>query len=225
MKKIFGGIGTLLLVLLLVGCGVTKNSDALKFKEDYEKLNGVETSTEGKFYRTITIDEENPFVYTTLGNVVDMIMNHETFFVYFGANWCPWCRSVLPTAIREAKEAGIDKIYYVDVRPDNIMENDIRDLYSLDENGEPYLSHKGLEDYKYFLMYADKVLSTYSLHGVVIDDVKRVGAPNFFFVEDGNVNIKVTGISSQETDPYMDLTDEINDEMTLIFKDFFDQMK
>lgn len=224
MKKIIMIITTLFVSLLVVACG-SSSSDAKRFKEDYEKLNGVETAKEGVNYRTIEIDEDNPFVYTNLSDVVDMIMNKETFFVYFGANWCPWCRSVLPTAIEEAAKAGVKKIYYVDVRPDNDIEKDIRDIYSLDENGEVYLSHKGEEDYKYFLMYADKVLSTYNSHGVKVDDVKRVGAPNFFFVENGVVTTKITGISSKQTDAYMELTDEIKEDMKEAFKKYFDQMK
>lgn len=208
-------------ITLLCACGT--NKDALRFKEEYESLNGHETSVEGRNYRTITIDEKNPFVYTTLDDVNKKIENKETFIVYFGANWCPWCRSVLPIFIEEAKEAKVDKVYYIDVRPDNDIEKDIRDVYSLGEDNKPYISHEGTEAYHKFLEYADSILSFYSSHGVTLTDgTKRVGAPNFIYVIDGVPTKKVTGVSDKETDAYMELTDEIKEDTKNIFKDFFE---
>lgn len=89
----------LLIILLgvflvtLAACG-KENKDALDFKNEYEKLNGV-VNKSGKEHRTITIDEDNPYVKTTPENIVEMIKNKETFFLYVGDSLCPWCRSVL----------------------------------------------------------------------------------------------------------------------------------
>ena len=229
MRKSFVLIVALLCVALLTACTSTKksNEDALKFKSDYESLNGVETSSEGVYYRELDLDEDNPFVYTTLEEINGKIDNKESFIVYFGANWCPWCRSVLPTAIEEAKDAGIDTIYYIDVRPDNDEENDIRDIYSLDEKKKIYLSHEGTEAYHKFIKTADSILSEYSSHGVDVKGTefagaKRVGAPNFIQVKKGKPVVKITGISEEETDPYMELNDEILDDMSEIFSEFFE---
>ena len=208
-------------ILLLTGCN---NKDALKFKEDYESLNGQSTVS-GKEYRTITIDEDNPFVYVTLEDVNKLIKHKETFIVYFGANWCPWCRSLLPTAIEEAKANGIKKIYYVNVREGTDEENDIRDIYSLDENNEVYLSHEGTEAYHEFLDTAKGVLRDYNSHGVKVENTKRVGAPNFILFKDGKAVTLTTGISENETDPYMELTNEIKEDMKNIFDEFYKQYK
>ena len=208
-------------ILLLTGC---KNKDALRFKEDYESLNGQVTSS-GKEYRTITIDEDNPFVYVTLEDVNKLIKHKESFIVYFGANWCPWCRSLLPTAIEEAKANGIKKIYYVNVREGTDEDNDIRDIYSLDENDEVYLSHEGTDAYHEFLDAAKGVLRDYNSHGVKVENTKRVGAPNFILFKDGKAVTLTTGISENETDPYMELTDEIIEDMKKIFDDFYKEYK
>ena len=82
----------LVLVLIISGCGRVKDKeedkkvdntqDALKFKEEYESLNG-QISTTDKAYRTIEIDKDNPFVYTDCESLVKLINDGESFVVYF----------------------------------------------------------------------------------------------------------------------------------------------
>ena len=213
------------LMIIVTGCKDSKENDAIKFKEEYESLNGVETSTASQKYRTITISEENPFKYVELDEINRKIENKETFIVYFGANWSPWCRSVLPTFIEESKENKIDTIYYVNVRPENDIEKDIRDIYSLDESDKPYISHKGTSAYHKFLTYASDVLSDYSSNGVKVEGVKRVGAPNFIIVNNGKVVEKINGISSKQDNAYAELNDEIIKDMQETFMIFFEKLE
>lgn len=217
MKKILSLIIVLVLTVSLCGCSST---DSKRFKEEYESRNGEKTSS-GKEYRNITIDNNNPFKYITLEDLNKKIENKENLIVYFGAWWCPWCRSVLPTAISEAKNNNIKTIYYINVRDSLSEEDDIRDIYSINDNKEIYLSHKGTEAYHKFLSLADNVLKTYSNHGVEYSEVKRVGAPNFIMFKEGVATKLITGISEKETDSYMELTDEINEDMKNIFNDFY----
>ena len=219
MKKI---VIAFTIILLLTGC---MKSDAVKFKEDYESLNG-ETNSNKKEYRVIEIDADNPFVYANLKTINKKINKKETFIVYFGANWCPWCRSVLPTAIDEAKKAGVEKIYYIDVRPDNDIEKDIRDIYETNEKGEIYLSHEGTDAYHEFIKTADQVLNLYTAGGIDLtgtqyEGAKRVGAPSFILVKDGVVTRRETGVSEQEEDPYMQLNDQIISDMQMIFRSLY----
>ena len=93
-----------------------EKTDAIKFKEEYESLNGTIREKDGQTIRTIKIDEENPIVYATAEEIVKKIEKKETFAVYFGFSDCPWCRSVLPTLIEVANDLKISKIYYVDVK-------------------------------------------------------------------------------------------------------------
>ena len=221
MKKSIKYLLIILTLLLLTGC----SKDNLKFKEDYESLNGKDTNYNTK-YRTITIDENNPFIYSDLKQVNKLIEKKKTFIVYFGANWCPWCRSMLPTAIQKAQENNIKKIYYIDVRPDNDDKKEIRDVYDFDKNGKIYLSHKGSNEYHKFLKYADNVLADYNSHGVDVkgteyEGTKRVGAPNFILIKKGKAVKMEEGISSKQTDPNMELTDEIIKDMEKIFNNLY----
>ena len=96
-KTIFSLLVIGLIILSVTGCGkenIESNVDALKFKEEYEAINGVANSS-GKEHRTLSISEDNPFVYVTGEEIVEKIENNETFYVYFGSPYCPWCRSVI----------------------------------------------------------------------------------------------------------------------------------
>ena len=128
---------------------------------------------------------------------------------------------MLPTAIKEAKSNNIKKIYYINVREGSDEKNDIRDIYDIDKNGNTYLSHKGVKEYREFLEYAKSVLADYDSHGVQVKGVKRVGAPNFILVKKGNVVRMEEGISPKMTDPTMDITDEMIKDMTDIFNSLY----
>ena len=226
MKKIIAICLSLLILFSLTGCEEV-NKDAKKFKEDYEKING-EKNKSGKEYRTITVDEDNPFTYTTVDELNKKIENKESFIVYFGANWCPWCRAMLPTSIKKAKEYNIKTIYYIDVRPDNIIDNDIRDIYSLDDNKEIYLSHEGTEAYHKFTESLKDILKDYKsgdvdVAGTKFEGAKRIGAPTFLLVKDGKGVARENGTSSLLTDPYMELTDEMIKDMEKLFDNFYSQ--
>ena len=82
----------LIIVLIITGCSYEKKdktSDALKFKEEYESINGE--SVEGTDYkvRTLSIPEDNPIVYADANDIITMMDNNDTFVVYFGFNSCP----------------------------------------------------------------------------------------------------------------------------------------
>ena len=217
-------------VSLMAACRKDYSEDHARFKQEYELLNG-QTNSSGKEYRSIEIDENNPFVYIDFEDAVKMMQSGKTFILYCGANWCPWCRSILPVFIQTAREKKIDVVYYVDVKPDNLTENEKRDIYSVNESGEIYLSHEGTEGYHEFIRYAASVLNDYSrsdvpsLDGTPFAGQKRVGAPNFLLIKDGKAIQMITGISSLQKDAYMELTDEINDDVKNIFNRFFNDYR
>ena len=63
------------LALLLVACTVKKTtvSDAKKIKEEYESYNGKIREKTGLENRTVSIDEDNPFVYITSDELIKKI--------------------------------------------------------------------------------------------------------------------------------------------------------
>ena len=224
MKKIFISLMALVLVLGIVGC-TKKESDAIKFKNDYESVNGKENS-HGKIHRELNIPEDNVFVLSDSSSILKMIDNKETFYVYFGSKLCPWCRSTILKANEVAKDMGISKIYYVDIW-DNDGNEILRDKYTLD-NGKPTLEKDGTSDYKKLLEKFDSLLKDYTLtsdDGKVISvGEKRIYAPNFIFIDKGVAKKLVTGLSDKLTDSRGELTKEILDDEESIYREFFTEV-
>lgn len=200
-------------------------TDSIKFKEEYEALNGMKGSNDVQI-RSILIDEDNPLIYATEDDIVSMIENKESFIVYFGFANCPWCRSVIPSLIQAAKESNVTKIYYVDVL-------NIRDKYELDEKNKAVRTVEGTAGYYKLLELLDDVLDDYSpltyevkkkTKKVSIKE-KRIYAPNIIAVKNGEAKAKEDGLIEALVDPYMELTDEMKCEIKEQFKCLFDTLK
>ena len=241
MKKIL--YSTLIITILLIsitGCVTKKNkddfndippiqdesninSDALLFKEEYESLNG-NTSSNGLEFRSVSINDNNPFIYSTGKDIVEKIRNKETFYVYFGSSYCPWCRSVIEKFIEVANNKNIDKVYYVDIWKGDHTEI-FRDVYKLNEKGKPELVSKGDASYQDLLKYFDKILNDYTLttpngQNVKVGE-KRIFAPNFIYVEKGIAKSIAEGVSESQKDPREKLTKKMLEDEEKIFKAFF----
>ncbi len=160
-KKILYGvlvIGTLaVLATLLLIFKKDINEDGLRFKEEYEALNGEVNEYNSKKYMELSIPKDNPIKYVEAKDIVKLMEEESTFVVYFGFKECPSCRSVIEPLMDAAKESEIDIIYYVDVK-------DIRDTFMLDSNNQPKETKRGSEDYYKLLTYFNDVLYNYSLY-------------------------------------------------------------
>lgn len=222
MKKILLIMPFIMITLLvLTGC----NNSIRSFKEDYESLNG-KTSASGKEHRTVTIPENNPFVFSSAKEIIKKIENNETFYVYFGSKLCPWCRSVIEKAIEVANDNSIKKIYYVDIWDDEGKEI-LRDKYVIGQSGIAEKTNEGTTEYFKLLEYFDTLLPEYKFAAnknggdeLNIDE-KRIYAPTFIYVDSG-VPIKITdGLSDKQTSSREELTKEILMDEELKFNDFF----
>lgn len=207
MKRILSILLIGIMIITFTGCSVDKVSSE-RFKEEYESVNGEETES-GKKYREVTIDEDNPMIYSTAEEIVEMIKNKESFVVYFGFKTCPWCRSMIEQLIRSAKDNEQRKIYYVDVL-------EIRDQYELDENNVPVKIEDGGKSYGELIELLADVLSDYTLTTEEGEEVavgeKRIYAPNVVAVYKGTPKQKIEGTPSTLEDPYSELTDEMIEE-------------
>ena len=201
---------------------ISNNSqtDGIKFKEEYEKLNGKKND-QGKKYREITIDSKNKMVYKTTEEVLNLIDKKKSFVLYFGFDTCPWCRSVVPTLASISKELN-QKVYYIDVK-------DIRDSYELDDDNKPKLVKKGSKDYSKLLEKLEPVLEDYTLTDSDNNEIKvgekRIYAPNIISVINGEAKELTTGISDKQTEGYMKLTKEMEKETYNKIKKVLKQVK
>lgn len=202
-------LAALLLTLSLLKMpGKITNKDAIKFKEEYENLNGKTNENSKKKYRTVKIDSKNKIVYSSAKEVLKMMEEKKSFVVYFGFDSCPWCRSVVENVSKISKELDED-IYYVDVK-------EIRDVYELDDENKPELTKEGDKNYLKLIKKLDSVLKEYTLTTDDDNEVKvgekRIYAPNIVSIIDGSAKELTTGLSDKQTDGYMNLTDEMKQE-------------
>lgn len=186
--------------------------------DEFESLNYRHVSSNSKeCYRPVEIPYKNPLFYKEAGDIVRMFKREENFIVFFGMPTCQWCRSVIPTLIKTAKECDEKVIYFINLAG-------IRDKYKLDDN-EPYLSRRGSEDYYELLKILSSVLPEYTLDGpndtTISIGEKRIYSPTIISVIDGKVHEKITGKSPLQEERDMELTPEIEANINAILTRFF----
>ena len=201
------------------------NEDALKFKEEYEKLNGTVAFGEIK-YNNLEISENNPIKYSSYDELIEVIKN-ESGIIYLGFPGCPWCRSALPILLDVAKDNDISTIYYKNIKDDRdafVVEDD-KLVYQLDEEGN---EKKGAKGYFELMDALDKHLTEYV---VSFEDKeyetgeKRIYAPTVVFVRDGKVlGLHVSTVDSHKSG-FDKMTDEQVDELYGIYEEYILEMK
>ena len=77
--------------------------------------------------------ENTPFEKATMEDVVSYIENKESHIVFLGFRDCPWCQDLMPILNDIAIQKNL-KIKYVNVRPENTKESDLRN-----ENNPTYV--------------------------------------------------------------------------------------
>lgn len=185
---------------------------SIKFKEEYELLNNKETPT-GKRYKSIDLNPQNRFVYADIDKIKEVI--NGTGVIYFGFPECPWCRNSVPVIEEAAKQAGIDKIYYLNVY-------DIRDEKKLDDNGNVITIKEGTEEYKDLLNLLGDSLPEYK--GLNDPSIKRIYVPLVITVKNGKVIDSHLSTVESQKNPYVELTDDQYSELLKLYKDAFSQI-
>lgn len=228
MKKIISIILVSTVLLFITGCDlgtkkdpiVDDNKDALLIRKEYESLNNSIREKDGKTITTIYLSESNPFVYTNADEIIEKIKNKDSFVVYFGFSDCPWCRSMITVLESAAKKTGIKEVYYFDLKDEN--KEDIRDVLSLDENGNIVSEKEGSTDYNKLLEELNDSLDIYE--GLNDESIKRIYAPTVLFIQDGKVIGKHVGTLDSQKDPYILLNDEQVLELENIYEDYIHKM-
>lgn len=223
MKKLLISL-FIVTTLFMVGC-TKDNKKGIEFKESYEKLNGT-TNKSGKEHRSVTIDENNPFVITTPEEIVKMIDNKETFYLYVGDPLCPWCRSTVEKATEISTNKKIDKVYAIEIWDEDGNEI-LRDKYEM-VDGKLTQTIKGTDAYNKMLEAFNELLSDYNLtvNGETVPTgEKRIYAPNYFYIENGVAKKLITGTSELQKDSREELTKEMLEDEEKQFNEFFELKK
>lgn len=203
MKKI---ILIILMAFFIGGCQ-DKNleSDALKFKNEYQYLNNLENPNNNKLYSEMNVDEENPIVYADYDKVFEILDG--TGVIYFGFAECPWCRVAVPALLEAAKEVKLDTIYYMNNRTD-------RDQIVLSESKVD----KQVDGSKNYYEILEKLGDKASIYdGLNDENIKRLYFPSVVFVKDGKIIHNQVGTVDSQEDPYKKLTDKQYNELKEIY--------
>jgi thiol-disulfide isomerase/thioredoxin len=214
---IFGIMGAM---IFLLGIGYlffsqTPNSDALKFKEEYEKLNGTIRESDGALYNSIEVPRDNPIQYVNCAEALD-VLKQKTAILYIGANWCPWCRNAIPVLFEVAKREHIDTIYYLNL-------DEEKDMFEI-QKGNLVKTVNGSVGYYQLLEFLESHLRDYVLtdeKGVTYDTgEKRIYMPSVITSKNGVIQDIHVGTVSLETNQtkYSLMTTSQREELSKIYE-------
>lgn len=109
---------------------ITPTEDALRFKKEYEDVNGMIREKDGMLFNNVDIPEQNPIQYINIDEFVD-ILNNKSGIVFLSSPTCPYCRASISSLLKAAKELKMTTIYYYDISKDENetdSENEIQEL-------------------------------------------------------------------------------------------------
>lgn len=223
MKKYICLFVIMIISIMIVGClgeEASRADNSNKFKEEYESLNDKKSSN-NKTYLKLEIPKDNPIKYSNADEIVNVI-EKGSGVIYFGYPECPWCRSAVPSLLSAAKEAGIETIYYMNLKEE-------RDKKTVDDNGTITTEKEASDDYKKLLKALDKYIDDYIIEDIkgnkINTNTKRIYVPVVVFVKDGQIiGIHADTVESQ-TDPYQGLNKEQTEELTLIYLKFMNKIE
>lgn len=190
-----------------------KVSDAVRFKNDYEALNGTKRS-DGSLYNSISISEDNPIKYISVKESLE-ILEEDKAIIYVGAPWCPWCRGIIPALLKVCKDKKIETLYYLNL-------DDDKSVYEIKDN-KAVKKKDGSKEYYKLLDKLSSELSDYTLteNGEkYTTGEKRIYNPTVFAIKDGKVVSSHEGsvkLNSNQTSTSV-LTKEQNEELYKIYE-------
>jgi hypothetical protein len=131
----------IILIVLILGGGIYYFiNKSNKAKEDVV----VQTDAERFASEYSKVGTDNVFVYKSIDDIID-ILEHGTGVVYLGFSSCPWCQQYAVYLNETAKNAGLDKIYYYDIKEDRANNTDkyqelltiLKGSLQYDDEGQP----------------------------------------------------------------------------------------
>lgn len=180
---------------------INYTEDEMTFKEEYEKLNGMELM-EGYVLKTINIDSDNNIKYITDKDIIKKLTKG-TNIIYFGWSDCNWCRSIVPTLVSTLKENEIDTLYYYD----------FKELRSSYEKGDA----KKTKIYESILEIIGSDITSVFDEESKKSGEKKILAPTVVFIKDG----EYVGLHVKSVESHLKSTDELTDEQILELKNIY----
>ncbi len=193
--------------------------DESHFKEEYENLNNT-TRSNGNKNKEISIIEDNNITYITIDEAAD-ILDNGSGIIYFGYAADPYSRNAVPVLLNAMDNTSLDNIYYVNIRPNDNEENDLRDIYNLNDKNKAKKTKEASNAYYEVVTSLANYLNEYILYtskGKEVDTgVKRLNTPTVVAIKDGEVidfhEGTVADHNLAEDESLRDLTEEESSEL------------
>lgn len=213
MKKVVAIIISILIILGIMVVGLLSiiddkqkiSGDSLKFKEEYEILNGKYYSENNITATSVTIEKENPMIYLNDNNIIEKL-TEGTHIVYFGYSESEWCRRTVPVLLEFAKTNMIDTIYYYNFAN---LENE----YKKGNNANKIILYNDIVE-----ILKDNIKSMNE------NDKQKLSAPTVFFIKDGEIVGSHYKLVESYKDYSIDLTEEQKKELLDIYQNYYDKM-
>ena len=207
---------------------MTATADEKEFKKEYESINGM-ARTNGQTSKKINIKDKNRMEYIDIDKAIE-ILEEGSGVIYFGYAADPLCRNAVPSLINAVTSTDLEKVYYVNVRKDDKVENDLRDTYELNEHNKPKQVREGNARYKELLVLLANQLPDYVLTTekgkTVSTGEKRLQVPFVVAVKDGEVigyHVgTVSGNTEDESGKVADLSKAEEKDLEMIYKEIIE---
>ncbi len=111
--KIIRSFLLILLLLVTTGCTNISLEDYFQLRDDQKNNEAVNNNME--VYPQLT-DKQHIYEVIDADKALELINNKETCILVMGFKECPWCQAVIPYVNEVAKEEGLTKIYYIDIK-------------------------------------------------------------------------------------------------------------
>ena len=195
---------------------IVLTNDEIKFKKEYETLNGTNLS-DGEKLKKVSVIDDNNIVYTSLENAISII-KEGSGVIYFAYPTDNMSRIATPILLTAMSNTDLDKINYVSVRDSESEETDFRDVYTIDKKKAKKVK-ESKEGYSDLLELLDEQLPRYTLStsdGKIINvGEKRLQVPTLVVVLNGKVVSYVEGtVKDHDMDSNGVLRDLTKDEIT-----------
>lgn len=213
----FGIIIVTVLILLFAGIYLyvdsiqnysdsTNTTDAFRFKNEYESLNGKKDQ-DGNEYSKLTISKQNPMSYVSADEVLKLL-DSGTGMIYIGSPKSSDCREIIPILMSISAELGVDEIYYLDA-------TSIRDVKERNpETNEIETITEGTEEYYAIVSRLEEYLPAYE--GLDDEAIKRLYFPTVVAVNNGHIVSSHTGGVGEKTS---------SEELKNIYKDMIEKTR
>lgn len=232
-------IAAILVIIILAGAFIAYNlknktsynqnvlnyqatADEQKFKTEYEQINGF-TNDEGILNKNLSIIIDNNIEYIDIEKSAD-ILKKGSGIIYFGYASCASCRNAIPVLLQAMASSNLEKIYYVNLRPNNNEDQDIRENFTAVKNKVIKTREASSIKYNEILNLLAEYLEDYIVEnetGKKINTGKKIlNAPTVVSVKNGTIldaHIGTLNNHAKTDGALLDLTAEEETELYNIY--------